>query len=130
MHEAYTVRHGLSATISVLHVKSHQDEITTNPNTLSLPAQLNIMADLGTHQAYKDCPHFQQTPLLPFTQAALILNRSRVTSRMSTQVTQAYYNPIMQEYFHKKFGWDTATFHNIDWDASEKSTTGSPRADG
>ena len=39
---------------------------------------------------------------------------------MATQATQAYYNPIMQEYFHNKFGWDTATFHNINWDASEK----------
>ena len=39
---------------------------------------------------------------------------------MSAQATQAYYNPVMQEYFHKKFGWDTATFHNIDWDSSEK----------
>ena len=39
---------------------------------------------------------------------------------MATQATQAYYNPIMEEYFHKKFGWDTATFHNIVLDASEK----------
>ena len=120
MHKAYTVRHGLPATITVLHVKSHQDKITLDSNTLPLPAQLNIMADVGTHQVYKDCPHFQQTPLLSSTQAALVLNGSRVTSRMSTQATQAYYNPIMQEYFPKKFGWDTATFHNIDWDASEK----------
>ena len=51
MHEAYTVRLSFLATISVLHVKSHQDETTSNPNTLPLPAQINIMADLGTHQA-------------------------------------------------------------------------------
>ena len=48
---------------------------------------------------------------------------------MATQATQAYYKPIMQECFHHKFEWDTATFHNIDWDASEKSIIKSPQAD-
>ena len=34
MHEAYKVRESLPATITVLHVQSHQDETTTNPNSL------------------------------------------------------------------------------------------------
>ena len=39
---------------------------------------------------------------------------------MATLATKAYYKPMMQDYFHNKYGWDTATFHNIDWDTSEK----------
>ena len=34
--------------------------------------------------------------------------------------TLAYYKLIMQDYFLNKFGWDTPTFSNIDWDSSER----------
>ena len=61
MHKAYKVRTTLPATITVLHVQSHQDETSSDPNSLSLPAHLNIFADSRTHKAYKDCPHFHQT---------------------------------------------------------------------
>jgi hypothetical protein len=120
MHEAYKVRAILLATITVLHVQSHQDETTTDPNSLSLPAHLNIFADSKIRQAYKDCPHFHQTPLLSSTQAVLVLNGWKVTSKMTTLASLAYYKPIMQNYFLNKFGWDTPTFGNIDWDSSER----------
>ena len=51
MHEAYKVRESLPATITVLHVQSHQDKTTTDPNSLSLAAHFNIFADSRTHQA-------------------------------------------------------------------------------
>jgi hypothetical protein len=120
MHEAYKVRAVLPATITVLHVQSHQDETTSDPNSLSLAAHLNIFADSRTHQVYKDCPHFHQTPLLPSTQAVLVLNGRKVTSKMTTLASLAYYKPIMQDYFLNKFGWDAPTFGNIDWDSSER----------
>jgi hypothetical protein len=119
MHEAYTVRAILPATITVLHVQSHQDEASSDPNSLSLPAHLNIFADSRTHQAYKTCPHFNQTPFLSSTQAVLVLNGWKVTSKMTTLATLAYYKPIMQDYFLSKFDWDALTFGNIDWDSSE-----------
>ena len=50
----------------------------------------------------------------------LVLNRSRVTSKMTTHASLAYYWPIMADYFQHKFGWDNKTFSNIDWDSSEK----------
>jgi hypothetical protein len=90
MHEAYKVRAILPATITILHVQSHQDKTTTNPNSLSLAAHLNIFADSKTHQAYKDCPHFHQTPILPSTQAVLVLNGWKVTSKMTTLASLAY----------------------------------------
>jgi hypothetical protein len=120
MHEAYKVRESLPATITVLHVQSHQDETSSNPNSLSLAAHLNMFADSRTHKAYKDCPHFHQTPLLPSTQAVLVLNRCKVTSKITTLASLAYYKPIMQDDFLNKFGWDTPTFSNIDWDSSER----------
>ena len=120
MCEAYNVRLILLVTITVLHVHSHQDNTTADPNSLSLPAHLNIVADSGIHQAYKNCPHFQQTPPLPSTQATLVLNRSRVTSKITTHASHAYYRPIMADYFYHKFDRDNITFSNIDWDSSEK----------
>ena len=120
MHAAYNTRLSLPAIITVLHVRGHQDNTTSDLTSLPLSAHLNIVADSGTHQAYKTCPHFQQTPSLPSSQAALVLNGSRVTSKMTTHASLAYYWPIMADYFHHKSGWDNITFSNIDWDSSEK----------
>jgi hypothetical protein len=120
MHKACKVRATLPATITVLHVHSHQDETSSDPNSLSLPAHLNIFADSRTHKAYKDCPHSHQIPLLPSTQAVLVLNRWKVTSKMTTLASLTYYKPIMQDYFLNKYGWDTPAFSNIDWDSSER----------
>ena len=120
MHAAYNVRLSLLAIITVLNVWGHQDNTIVDPNSLPLSAHLNIVADSGTHQAYKTHPHFQQTPPLPSTQATLVLNRSRKTSRIATHTSLAYYWPIMADYFHHKYGWDNIIFSNIDWDSSEK----------
>ena len=103
MHEAYKVRLSLPVTIIVLHVQCHQDKSTSNPESLSIPAHLNIVAGLGTHQANKNHPHFQQTPSLPSIQGTLVLNESKVTSEMTTHASFAYYLPIMADYFHHKF---------------------------
>ena len=75
---------------------------------------------LWNQQAYKNRPHFQQTPSLPSTQATLVLSGSRVTSKMTSHASLAYYRPIMADYFQHKFGWDNITFSNINWDSSEK----------
>ena len=39
---------------------------------------------------------------------------------MTTLASLAYYTPNMQVYFLNKFGWDTLTFSNIDWDSLER----------
>ena len=104
----------------MLHVRGHQDNTTSDLTSLPLSAHLNIVVDSGTHQAYKTCSLFQQTPPLPSTQATLVLNGSRVTSKMTTHASLAYYQPIVADYFQHKFGWDNITFSNIDWDSSEK----------
>ena len=116
----HTISDSLPAIITVLHVWGHQDNTTSDLASIPLSVHLNIVADSGTHQAYKNCPHFQQTPPLPSSQATLVLNGSRVTSKMTTHTSLAYYWPIMADYFHHKFGWDNITFSNIDWDSSEK----------
>jgi hypothetical protein len=120
IHKTYKVRASLPATITVLHVQSHQDETSLDLNSLSLAAHLSIFADSRTHKAYKDCPHSHQTPLLPSTPAVLVLNGCKVTSKMTTLASLAYYMPIMQDYFLNKFGWDTPIFSNIDWNSSER----------
>ena len=120
IHAAYTIRLSLPAIITVLHVRGHQDNTTSDLTSLPLSAHLNIVADSETHQTYKTRPHFQQTPSLPSSQATLVLNGSRVISKMTAHASLAYYRPIMADYFHQKFGWDNITFSNIDWDSSEK----------
>ena len=57
-NKATQVQHSISRVIKVQHVKNHQDHDTNTPETLPLPARLNILADAGTHRAYTDCPHF------------------------------------------------------------------------
>ena len=109
MHAAYNIRLSLLAIITVLHVWEHQDNTTADLTSLPLSAHLNIVADSGTHQAYKTRPHFQQTPPLPSTQATLVLNRSRVTFKMTTHASLAYYWPVMADYFQHKFGRDNIT---------------------
>ena len=104
----------------MLHIWGHQDTTTADLTSLPLSAPLNIVADDGTHQAYKNHPHFHQTPPLPSTHATLILNGSRVTFKMTTHASLVYYRPIMADFFQHKFGWDNITFSNIDWDSSEK----------
>jgi hypothetical protein len=128
MHKAYKVRATLPAIITVLPVQSHQDETSSDPNYLSLPAHLNIFADSRTHKAYKDCPHFHQTPLLPSTQAVLVLNGSKVTSKMTTLASLAYHKPIMEDYFLNKFGWDTPHFPTLTGILQGGSTNISPQA--
>ena len=128
MHEAYNVRLSLPAIITVLHVRGHQDNTTSDLTSLPLSARLNIVADSGTHQAYKTSPHFQQTHSLPSTQATLVLNGSRVTSKMTTHASLAYYQPIMADYFQHKFGWDNLTFQTLTGTHQKKSTVASPQA--
>ena len=47
----------IPGTIKVQHIKSHQDRDTSTPETLPLPARLNILADAGTYK------HIQTAPL-------------------------------------------------------------------
>ena len=103
MHKVYKVRVTIIAIIIVLDVHSRQDKTPSDPNSLSLPAHLNIFVDSRMHQAYIDCPHFHQTPLLPSTQAVLVLNGWNVTSKSITLAYLVYYKPIMQDYFLNKF---------------------------
>ena len=79
-NKAKQVRHSIPGVIKVQHVKSHQDHDTNTPETLPLPARLNILADAGTHQAYIDCPIFCQALFLPFTPVALVVNSWHITS--------------------------------------------------
>ena len=60
-NEAIQMWHSIPGVIKVQHVKSHQDHNTNTPETLPLPARLNILADAGTHQAYTDCPSSANT---------------------------------------------------------------------
>ena len=119
-NEATQVRHSIPGVIKVQHVKSHQDHDTNTPETLPLPARLNILADAGTHQAYTDCPTFCKTPFLPSTPVALVINSNLITSNHLSSASVAYYTPIMSKYFQEKHRWSEETFLSIDWLASDR----------
>ena len=101
-NKATQVRYSIPMVINVQHVKSHQDQDTNSPETLPLPARLNIMADAGTHQAYTNCPIFHQTLFLPSTPLALVINSNLVTSNHLSSALLAYYTPIMSKYFKEQ----------------------------
>ena len=119
-NKATQVRHSIHGVIKVQHVKSHQDHNTNTPETLPLPARLNILVDAGTHQAYTDCPSFCQTPFLPTTPVALVINNNLITSNHLSSTSLAYYTPIMSMYFKEKHCWSKETFLSIDWLTSDK----------
>ena len=125
-NKAIQVQHSIPGVIKVQHVQSHQDHDTNTPETLPLPARLNIMADAGTHQAYIDYPIFRQTPFLPSTPAALVINSVLITSNHLSSTLLAYYTPIMSTYFKEKHCWSEDTFLSIDWIASNKKYKQSP----
>jgi hypothetical protein len=104
---------------------------TRQPLTQILsPSQPNsrFFADSRTQQTYKVCPHFHQTSLIPSAQAVLVLNGCKVTSKMTTLASLAYYKPIMQDYFLDKFGWDTPHFPILTGILQRESTNVSPQA--
>ena len=119
-NEATKVRHSIPGVIKVQHVKSHQDNNTNTPWIPPLPARLNILADAGTHQAYTGCLNFCQTPFLPSTPVALVINCCLIRSYHLSSALLAYYTPIMSKYFKEKHCWSGKTFHSIDWQASNK----------
>ena len=106
--------------IKVQHDKSHQDQDTNTPETLPLPARLNILADAGTHQAYTDCLIFCQTPFLPSTPVALVIKGNLITSNHLSSTLLAYYTPNMSKYFQEKHRWSEETFLSIDWLVSDR----------
>ena len=101
-NEATQVQHSIPGVIEVQHVKSHQDHDTNTPETLPLLARLNIMADAGTHQAYIGCLIFCQTPFLPSTSVALVINSNLITSNHLSSASLAYYTPLITTLFKEK----------------------------
>ena len=120
LNDALQVRHSTPGVIKVQHVKNHQDHGTNTPETLPLPARLNILVDAGTHQANTDCPIFCQTPFLTSTPVALIINSNLITSNHLSSTSVAYYTPIISKYFNEKHHWTEETFLSIDWIASDR----------
>ena len=119
-NKATQVGHSIPGVIKVQHVKNHQDYDTNTPETLPLPARLNILADAGTHQVYTDCLIFCQTPFLPSTPMALVINSSLITSNHLSSASLTYYTPILSKYFKEKHHWSEETLHSIDWLASDQ----------
>ena len=101
-NKATQVQYSIPGVIKVQCVKSHQDHDTNTPETLPLPARLNILADAGTHQAYTDCLIFCQTPFLPSTPVALVINSNLITSNHLSSASLVYYTPILSKYFKEK----------------------------
>ena len=98
----------------------HQDCNTNTPETLSLPARLNISADAETHKAYSDYPTFCQVPFLPSKHVALVPNSLPITSNQLSSASFAYYTSTMLAYFKQKRQWSDVTFLSIDWLVSDK----------
>ena len=101
-NKATQVQYSIPGVIKVQRVKSHQDHDTNTPETLPLPARLNILLDAGTHQAYINCPIFCQTPFLPSTPVALVINSNLITSNHLSSASLVYYTPILSKYFKEK----------------------------
>ena len=113
------VRHSIPRVIKVQHVKSHQGYDTNTPETLPLPARLNILADAGTHQAYTNCPIFCQVSFLCCTSVAVVLNSNLITSNHHSSAPFAYYTPLISAFSKKRSSWSKETIFFIDWLASD-----------
>jgi hypothetical protein len=103
------------ANVQVLHIKSHQDN-ETSAEKLSWPARLNIIADeQATEQRTKmKGPTHTVTNttrgMLHIGEVAITRNADQLLWRTASRI------PI-QDYYHKRYGWSTSTFQNINWEA-------------
>jgi hypothetical protein len=101
-----------------IHVKGHQDS-DKPPEKLSLPAQLNILADaLATDYRNKfNSPIYE--PTNPFCYLKI---RDKYITKDSKQwiMDEASKIPIHQ-YYHDKFKWSRDTFESINWTIQRKT---------
>ena len=101
MKHTQSQTHIFPVTATVVHVQRHKDSITTDLNTLSpcLPTSSLVDSRTLTGLNQLPLPPPNHTYLAPFSQAVLVLNGNRVTSKLSTQASLTYCKPILQDYF-------------------------------
>ena len=100
-------------TIAIHHVKAHQDD-TQSFETLSRPAQLNVMADsIATQVLDQQKP--PPTYPLPAARIHLIHEDTIITSRPIKTLRYAKAETRLREYLCNRFDWSTDEFYSIDW---------------
>jgi hypothetical protein len=96
---------------NLIHVRSHQNS-GKNFKELSLPVQMNTMAD----QLAKEQLNLGTRPpdlYVPFSY--LKINGIHITKDSKQQLLEEASKIPIQQYYKEKFGWNTATFHTINW---------------
>jgi ribonuclease HI len=101
--------------VQVLHIKSHQDDITP-ADKLTWPARLNIIADnqATLQREAMDSPAATVTNttmgMLHITEMAITRNADQILWRMASRIP-------LQDYYNTRNGWSNSTFQLINWEA-------------
>jgi ribonuclease HI len=103
---------------SLIHVKSHQD-INTDFDKLSYPAQLNVMADLQATTHHDEMTKPMITYEHPYP--TLVLGNIPITRDSQKWILRQAGKVPIQHYYKEKYGWTKEIFNDIDWDIQEKA---------
>jgi hypothetical protein len=115
----------LQVEIKTTHVKGHQDDGTDEAD-LSREAQINIIMDAKASAMRES---HQPTPPMPVFQsnrASLFIGNSLVADGMAKRIHNHLRGGPLQDYMMEKHGWDSTTFHSIDWIPLESYLKGVP----
>ena len=107
----------MGATITILHVKAHQDD-STEVSQLFLAAKLNITCDaLATLFLRNKAMIYKHSPQFPSTKCHLYIDNMVVTSQLKPKVRTANSLPAFRAYIESKLGWFNNEWELINWPA-------------
>jgi hypothetical protein len=107
--------------VSYFHIRSHQDR-TRQDEPPDMIVQMNIMADELASQYRETMTH----PILQLEDESfchLVINDKFITRDSQKHILETSSRIPIQQYFHDKFGWNSATFLDIDWRNQHRALT-------
>jgi hypothetical protein len=105
--------------VSYFHVRSHQNR-TRQEEPSDMIVQMNIMADELASQ-------YRETMTNPIRRVEddsfchLVINDKFITRESQRHILETSSMIPIQQYYHDKFGWNSATFHDIDWKTQHRA---------
>jgi hypothetical protein len=107
--------------VSYFHITSHQNR-TRQDEPPDMITQMNIMADELASQ-------YRETMTNPILQVEddsfchLVINDKFITRESQRYILETSSMIPIQQYYHDKFGWNSATFLDIDWRTQHRALT-------
>ena len=104
----------LPLSVSLLHVKSHQDD-DVNLEDLPLPAQANVRADALASTALASCSSLSSCPLFPAAVCRVNIASHTITHHLASTICFFRFDRPLLSHVITSQGWSSPTAQAIDW---------------